>query len=125
MAKNGQTSAEETQTAASLRRLPSVERVLLARASSRKLGLVERAARQARNEALHREVNERIAQMDKRADVSWATHDETFEFLCECGAGAGCDARVRMTLPEYEHVVSRTTVSLSSLGTRTSGSSGS
>jgi hypothetical protein len=64
---------------------------------------VERAARQARNEALHREVNERIAQMDKRADVSWATDDETYEFLCECGDG-GCDARVRMTLPEYEHV---------------------
>jgi hypothetical protein len=65
---------------------------------------VERAARQARNEALHREVNERLAQMDKRADASWATDDETFEFLCECGHGDDCDARVRMTLPEYEHV---------------------
>jgi hypothetical protein len=65
---------------------------------------MERAARQARNEALHREVNERIAQMDKRADASWATDDETFEFLCECGDADGCDARVRMTLPQYEHV---------------------
>jgi hypothetical protein len=65
---------------------------------------VERAARQAQNEALHREVNERLAQMDKRADASWASDDGTFEFLCECGRGEGCDARVRMTLPDYEHV---------------------
>jgi hypothetical protein len=65
---------------------------------------VEQAARQARNEALHREVNERLAQMDKRADASWAADDETFEFLCECGGGDGCDAHVRMTLAEYEHV---------------------
>ena len=65
---------------------------------------MERVARQARNEALHREVNERLAQMDKRADASWATDGETFEFLCECGAGDGCDARVRMTLAQYEHL---------------------
>jgi hypothetical protein len=65
---------------------------------------VQRAARLARNEALHREVNERLAQMDKRADASWATDDETFEFVCECGGGEACDARVRMTLAEYEHV---------------------
>jgi hypothetical protein len=64
---------------------------------------VERAARQARNEALHREVNERIARMDKSADTSWATDDETFEFLCECGDD-GCDVHVRMPLPAYEHV---------------------
>ena len=65
---------------------------------------MERVARQARNEALHREVNERLAQMDKRADASWATDGETFEFLCECGAGDGCDARVRMTLAQYEQL---------------------
>ena len=63
-----------------------------------------RAARQARNETLHREVNERLAQMDKRADATWATDDETFEFLCECDRGGGCDARVRMKLTDYEHV---------------------
>jgi hypothetical protein len=74
-----------------------------ARGSRRKLRLVERAARQARNEALHREVNERIAQMVKRADASWATDGETFEFLCECGDD-GCDVHVRMPLPAYEHV---------------------
>jgi hypothetical protein len=65
---------------------------------------MERAARQARNEALHREVNERLAHMDKLADASWATDEQTFEFVCECGAGEGCDRRVSMTLGEYERV---------------------
>jgi hypothetical protein len=64
----------------------------------------ERAARQARNEAIHREVNERIAKMDKQAVVAWASDDELFDFLCECGAGKGCDAHVRMTLADYERV---------------------
>lgn len=62
-----------------------------------------RTARQARNEALHREVNERLAELDKQTD-SWAGDDELFDFLCECAAGNGCDARVRMKLSEYEHV---------------------
>jgi hypothetical protein len=70
---------------------------------SRKLRLVERAARQARNEALHREVNERIAEMEKSADAPWPTDDETFEFLCECGDDT-CDLHVRIALPAYEHV---------------------
>ncbi len=42
--------------------------------------------------------------MDKRADASWATDDETFEFLCECGAGDRCNEHVRMTLAAYEDV---------------------
>jgi hypothetical protein len=63
-----------------------------------------RAERQAINETLHREVNERLAAMDKRADESWATHDELFDFLCECGAGDGCHARVQMKLVDYEKV---------------------
>ena len=63
-----------------------------------------RAARQAKNEALHREVNERLAEMGKQANVAWASDDELFEFLCECGAGNGCDQRVRMKLTEYERV---------------------
>jgi hypothetical protein len=42
--------------------------------------------------------------MDKRADATWAAGDETFEFLCECDAGDGCEARVRMKLAEYEQV---------------------
>jgi hypothetical protein len=63
----------------------------------------ERSARQARNEALHREVNERLEQLDKRASADWANDDERFEFLCECGARQ-CDARVRIELTEYEDV---------------------
>src|SRR5919202_4750633 len=62
-----------------------------------------RSARQARNEALHREVNERLAEMDKQTH-SWAGDDELFDFLCECAAGDGCDTRVRMKLREYEQV---------------------
>jgi hypothetical protein len=69
--------------------------------------MVERQARQARNEALHREVNERLAHMDKQADANWATDDEQFEFICECGAGESCNARVRMRLAEYEQVRSQ------------------
>jgi hypothetical protein len=63
-----------------------------------------RATRQARNETLHREVNERLASMDKVADASWARDDELFEFLCECDAGDGCTTRLRMKLADYERV---------------------
>jgi hypothetical protein len=63
----------------------------------------ERATRQAKNEALHREVNERLAEMDKQADAAWADEEQRFEFICECGRG-GCDARVSMALVEYEDV---------------------
>jgi hypothetical protein len=66
----------------------------------------ERAARQAKNEALHREVNERLAEIDKQADANWATDEQLFEFICECGEG-GCEARVRMPLGEYEDVRSQ------------------
>jgi hypothetical protein len=54
----------------------------------------DRQQRIVRNEALFREVNERIEQV---ADTS-AT-----EFLCECG-DAGCASPIRMTLSDYEHV---------------------
>ena len=61
-------------------------------------------ARQAQNENIHREVNERLAAMDKQADATWASDDELFDFLCECGAGESCDARVRMKLVDYERM---------------------
>jgi hypothetical protein len=64
----------------------------------------ERAVRQARNEALHREVNERLAKIDEHAEVGWAEPGQLFEFLCECGADDGCSERVTMTLAEYEQV---------------------
>lgn len=62
-----------------------------------------RAERQAANEAAFREVNERRAAIDRRADATWAERDELFEFVCECGA-VGCDGRIQMTLQEYDAV---------------------
>jgi hypothetical protein len=72
----------------------------------------ERLARQARNEALIREVNERIEQVDKAAEgANVGTEESIFEFLCECGGGnagdIGCEERVSMTISEYEKVRSQ------------------
>ena len=66
----------------------------------------ERSTRQAKNEALHREVNERLEQLDKQADEGWASDAERFEFVCECGE-SGCEARVWMPLSEYEELRSQ------------------
>jgi hypothetical protein len=71
-----------------------------------------RLERRARNEALIREVNERIEQVDKAAqEASLGPEDALFEFLCECGAGGdgdvGCEEHVEMTLQEYEKVRSQ------------------
>jgi hypothetical protein len=65
--------------------------------------------RQSRNEALLREVNERIAEIDKAAEESSFEPGETlFEFLCECGASVGeagaCEQRIFMTINEYDQV---------------------
>jgi hypothetical protein len=62
----------------------------------------ERFLRQARNEALFREVNERIAELGEHAQA-WSP-DGTVEFLCECGEEGGCGERVVIPLPEYERV---------------------
>jgi hypothetical protein len=72
----------------------------------------KRLERQSRNEGLIREVNERIADVDKAAEESSFARDETvFEFLCECGATDGeagaCEERVLMTINEYEQVRSQ------------------
>ncbi len=63
--------------------------------------LGERFRRQARNEALYRQVNERIAELGK--SDHWSL-DNTVEFMCECGAEGGCGERVRMPLAAYERV---------------------
>jgi hypothetical protein len=65
-----------------------------------------RLERKARNEALLREVNERIEQVDKEAEArGWAPAEARFEFHCECGADdGGCESRVQLTLDEYEAV---------------------
>ena len=66
------------------------------------MSLDERFARQARNEALFREVNDRIAQLGERAQA-WSP-DGTVEFLCECGEEGGCGRRVRVPIDVYERV---------------------
>jgi hypothetical protein len=68
-----------------------------------------RLARQARNEALVREVNERIEQFNTTAqEEGFRDNSMTFEFQCECGVGAGdypgCEEPLEMTLQEYEDV---------------------
>jgi hypothetical protein len=61
-----------------------------------------RLERQARNEALIRDVNQQQASLDAR--TIWADPEHLFEFVCECGETTGCDRRVEMTLDEYERV---------------------
>ena len=59
----------------------------------------ERARRIGENEALFREVNERVRETSETFDV--ARGDA--EFVCECGT-ASCVDRIHMTLEEYEGV---------------------
>ena len=65
-------------------------------------GLDERFRRQARNEALFCEVNERIAQLGENAQA-WSP-DGVVEFMCECGVDGGCGERLKMPLDVYETV---------------------
>jgi hypothetical protein len=60
-----------------------------------------RLEKAARNEALWREVNDRIEEVDAGMRVLPA--DRMLEFHCECGR-RGCDSRVSMTPQEYWHV---------------------
>ena len=59
--------------------------------------MADRPRRIALNEALFREVNERIAELNE------TFAGETLEVLCEC-ADRDCTAVLRMTLAEYEAV---------------------
>jgi hypothetical protein len=61
----------------------------------------DRFRRQARNEALFREVNERIAELGERAEA-WTSGG--VEFFCECGVEGGCGERLRIPLHVYETV---------------------
>ena len=58
-----------------------------------------RQERLARNEALFREVNERVREI---AEVHGAD-DHVYEFYCEC-SNADCTFQLRATLTEYEAV---------------------
>ena len=78
-------------------------------ASSVELVVVDsRLERQARNESLIREMNERIERLDRAAEAGLEGEHLVFEFLCECGAGeggdAGCEEQIEMTVAEYEQV---------------------
>lgn len=57
-----------------------------------------REKRVARNEALFREVNERIEDLAERLGGN-----ERTDFICECGAD-DCTAPITLTLREYEQV---------------------
>ena len=59
---------------------------------------MSREERVARNEALFREVNEKI----KKVNVAVEAPSEA-DFLCECG-DAGCTGPVSVTVGEYERV---------------------
>jgi hypothetical protein len=53
-----------------------------------------------KNEALFRDVNERVKEIDEAHHVAT---DETWDFLCECG-NADCLERVALRPEEYEQV---------------------
>jgi hypothetical protein len=66
-------------------------------------GVKGRLERQARNEALLREVNERIESVG--AGTPGVGEEGYLEFLCECGQGERCElSAVRLTVAEYEEV---------------------
>ncbi|MFL5920708.1 MAG: hypothetical protein ACJ743_13580 [Gaiellaceae bacterium] len=60
-----------------------------------------REERTAKNEALLREVNERIEEVGKHLQV--LPDHQALEFRCECGR-PDCEAFVSMSVAEYEHV---------------------
>jgi hypothetical protein len=59
----------------------------------------ERARRVGENEAIYREVNERVAELNERFGID----DERIDFVCECGNG-GCIQRIALGRDEYERV---------------------
>ena len=61
--------------------------------------------RAARNEALFRQVNERVKDV---SDAFSAVDPSPVEFLCECGKN-GCTEAISLTLAEYEQVRSSPT----------------
>ena len=66
---------------------------------------MDRDERRARNEALFRNVNERLRAIDDQLDTAavGAPVREREEFFCECGS-LGCTARLPMTREQYESV---------------------
>ncbi len=58
-----------------------------------------RKERLTRNEAVFREVNERIGDIAERLGNA----DQPYDYLCEC-SDPGCTERVSLRQDEYEHV---------------------
>jgi hypothetical protein len=58
-----------------------------------------RGERVGKNEALFRQVNERLKELGE----GFSLVSESADFICECGSSA-CAAPIRMTLAEYEEV---------------------
>jgi hypothetical protein len=57
----------------------------------------QRKERLARNEALFREVNERVEEISGQAGL------DTIDFICECG-DADCTMPISLTTAEYERI---------------------
>ena len=62
-----------------------------------------REKRLAKNEALFRDVNERVRAIDDRLSDPAEDESRLWDFLCECG-NASCIERISMTNAEYEEV---------------------
>ncbi len=59
-----------------------------------------REERLGANEALFREVNERVAELAERFSAG-DTRDSRFDFNCECGK-SDCTEQIALTVTEYE-----------------------
>jgi hypothetical protein len=59
--------------------------------------------RRAENEALFRDINERVRGFRDQAGETFGAQDELVEFLCEC-ARQDCLEKLRLTAAEYESV---------------------
>ena len=61
------------------------------------------AERMARNEALFREINERVEDVAEGFDIRGEGDELRIEFVCECGS-LGCTERIDLTRGQYEAV---------------------
>ena len=59
-----------------------------------------RARRAGENEALFRQVNDQIRELDRRLTVG---EEETYGFVCECADGH-CLERIQLSIGEYERI---------------------
>jgi hypothetical protein len=91
------------RVAASWKRLASATTGLAGRGAAADNGLVgAREERLGANEALFREVNERVAEVAEQF-VADDTRDSRYDFNCECGDRA-CAEQIALTTAEYEAV---------------------